>query len=303
MNRRCRKFWSLVLSASVLAPGCQPQQPFYCREDGDLSHYLDVATRDRVSRRRTSRRSTKCNNTLPPLTLKNTDNYEMWDLSLEEAVQITLCNSQVMRQLGGRVASTAPETISRTLISPVAVDDDVRSGLGRNDDRPLGRLAVPRLRPGSGAERVRRAARCQRVLGKEPTGRRTGSTSAVGSLSPPIFAAGPGQRSPPASPRRRPTVRTFGIRNNTNYDRQQHSVAVPATSIASRFRSAWHDELRSDVHPSVVARRRRAIQPHRRSADLRSVRGRLRQPDRRRDDRPHSHRPDAGRFRRRRRAT
>ena len=44
MNHRCRKFWALVLSASMLATGCQPQQPFYCQEDGDLSHYLDVAT-------------------------------------------------------------------------------------------------------------------------------------------------------------------------------------------------------------------------------------------------------------------
>ena len=42
-------------------------------------------------------------NTLPPLTLKNTENYEIWDLSLSEVVQITLCNSQVMRQLGGRL--------------------------------------------------------------------------------------------------------------------------------------------------------------------------------------------------------
>ena len=44
MNRQSRKFWSLVLIASVLASGCAPQQPFYCREDGDLSHYLGVAT-------------------------------------------------------------------------------------------------------------------------------------------------------------------------------------------------------------------------------------------------------------------
>ena len=45
----------------------------------------------------------------------------MWDLTLEEAVRITLCNSQTMRQIGARVQSFAPETISRTLVSPVAV--------------------------------------------------------------------------------------------------------------------------------------------------------------------------------------
>jgi outer membrane protein TolC len=58
---------------------------------------------------------------LPPLTLRNSENYEMWDLSLEEATRITLCNSNVMRQLGGRVLSSAPETISRNLINSAGV--------------------------------------------------------------------------------------------------------------------------------------------------------------------------------------
>ena len=44
MNRQYRTFWSLVLIGAVLSPGCAPQQPFYCREDGNLSHYLGVAT-------------------------------------------------------------------------------------------------------------------------------------------------------------------------------------------------------------------------------------------------------------------
>ena len=44
MNRQSRKYWSLALIASVLASGCAPQQPFYFREDGNLSHYLGVAT-------------------------------------------------------------------------------------------------------------------------------------------------------------------------------------------------------------------------------------------------------------------
>src|SRR5688572_26351475 len=109
MNRQFRKFWSLVLSASILAPGCAPQQPFYCREDGDLSHYLGVATEIEYPDVEEPSLN-EVTNTLPPLTLKNTDNYEVWDLPLEEVVKITLCNSQVMRQLGVRVQSTAPET-------------------------------------------------------------------------------------------------------------------------------------------------------------------------------------------------
>ncbi len=120
MNRPLRKFWSLVLSGSMVAGGCAPQQPFYCREDGDLSHYLDVAT-DIEYPDVEEPSLHEVTQTLPPLTLKNTDNYEMWDLPLAEVVRITLCNSQVMRQLGGRIQSAAPDTISRTLISPVAV--------------------------------------------------------------------------------------------------------------------------------------------------------------------------------------
>lgn len=120
MNRQFRKFWSLVLIASLLVSGCAPQQPFYFREDGDLSHYLGVATDIEYP---DVQESPNCEitNTAPPLTLKNTDNYEIWDLSLTQAVQITLCRSQVMRQLGGRIISTAPETISRTIVNPVAI--------------------------------------------------------------------------------------------------------------------------------------------------------------------------------------
>lgn len=120
MNRQSRKFWSLVLIASVLASGCAPQQPFYCRENGNLSHYLGVATEIEYPDTKEST-SSEIQNTLPPLTLKNTDNYQIWDVSLTEAVQITLCRSQVMRQLGGRIVSTAPDTISRTIINPVSV--------------------------------------------------------------------------------------------------------------------------------------------------------------------------------------
>ena len=101
MNRQYRKFWSWLLIASMLASGCAPQQPFYCREDGDLSHYLDVATEIEYP---DVEEPSLCEvqNTLPPLTLKNTENYEIWDLPLSEVVHITLCNSQVMRQLGVR---------------------------------------------------------------------------------------------------------------------------------------------------------------------------------------------------------
>ena len=95
-------------------------------EDGDLSHYVDVAT-DIEYPDVQEPSLDEVTGAMAPLTLKNTNDYEMWDLTLEEATRITLCNSQVMRQLGGaaiagaQVAQNAPETLSRTIINSVAV--------------------------------------------------------------------------------------------------------------------------------------------------------------------------------------
>ncbi len=294
MNRPLRIVLSLVLSASLAASGCAPQQPFYCREDGDLSHYLDVATEIEYP---DVEEPSLCEvtNTLPPLTLKNTENYEMWDLPLEEAVQITLCNSQVMRQLGGRVQSTAPETISRTLISPVAVTTTydpalVESTTGLSVGSPFQGSGT-----GSRPERIRCAARCQRVLGKdspaaEPAGQRHRRQYSSRRFWPRNRAI-----SPPASPRRPPT----GTRVRSS---QQHDLRSKQCS-ADRSRplpSAWTDELRSHVQSSVVAGQRRSIQPHRRPDEFR---GHMRPGWAIRStacDRADSHGSDAGRLRRRR---
>lgn len=120
MNRDTRTCCCYLLITVMLITGCQPTQPFYFMEDGDLSHYLDVATQIEYPDVADCPLE-EVTGALPPLTLRNSENYEMWDLSLEEATRITLCNSNVMRQLGGRVLSTAPETISRNLINSAAV--------------------------------------------------------------------------------------------------------------------------------------------------------------------------------------
>lgn len=120
MSRQTCSNLSLALVFLMLATGCQPTQPFYFGEDGDLSHYVDVSTDiefpdvDEPS-------LDEVTHAQRPLTLKNMDDYQMWDLTLEEATRITLCNSQVMRQLGGRVATNAPETLSRTIVNSAAV--------------------------------------------------------------------------------------------------------------------------------------------------------------------------------------
>lgn len=240
MNRHSRKYWSLTLLASMLAPGCAPQQPFYCREDGDLSHYVGVAT-DIEYPDVDESPSCEIQNTLPPLTLKNTDNYQIWDLTLNEAVQITLCRSQVMRQLGGRVASTAPETISRTLVSPVAVTTTYDPALV---DSTTG-LSVGDPFNGSGTEAALSEFDAQLDASvfweknREPQNR----AASIGNLFPQIFAQDLGTGTMGIT-KTTADGATFSIRNNTNYQGNnipsQFPGAVAPTQI---FATSWQTNL------------------------------------------------------------
>lgn len=100
--RRPVTLWRIILVCLLAAlSGCTPTQPFFLHEDGDLSHYIDKATAQ----------STPDLNapTLPevedsqtPLTLSNPEPKEMWDLSLQEVISISLANSKVIR--GGQQA-------------------------------------------------------------------------------------------------------------------------------------------------------------------------------------------------------
>lgn len=105
MSRRVQTIWAVLTSIMIAVTGCAPQQPFYFMEDGDLSHYVDTATNieypDTEVESLDEVRGSKS-----PLTLDNTKPCEMWDLCLEEAIQISLANSKVMRTLGGRLLST-----------------------------------------------------------------------------------------------------------------------------------------------------------------------------------------------------
>ncbi len=87
---------AVVMAASL---GCRPHQPFYFLEDGDLSHYIDMAT-DIEYPDVDSDTLGEVDGAIPPLTLSNTEPKEVWDLTLEEAVRIALENSKVIRSLG-----------------------------------------------------------------------------------------------------------------------------------------------------------------------------------------------------------
>ena len=247
MNRQSRKFWSLMLIASMLTPGCAPQQPFYCREDGDLSHYVGVATDIEYP---DVQESPTCEiaNTLPPLTLKNTDNYQIWDLSLNEAVQITLCRSQVMRQLGGRIVSTAPETISRTLVSPVAVTTTYDPALVETATG----LSVGDPFNGSGTEAALSDFDAQLDTSvfweknREPQNR----AASIGNLFPQILATDTGTGTLGIT-KTTAVGTTFGVRNNTNYIGNNIPSQFPgAVSPTQLFASSWQTNVEATFsHP------------------------------------------------------
>ncbi len=137
MSRRVRRIGVWVTLLTMVATGCQPTQPFFFMEDGDLSHYLDVATQTEYADVEEPSLA-EVDGAMAPLTLDNFEQFEIWDLTLEEVTRLALENSQVMRQLGGRLLpNNAPETISRSLIQSGVVSTTydpalTESGYGAN---------------------------------------------------------------------------------------------------------------------------------------------------------------------------
>jgi len=138
-------FLAVTLAVAV---GCRPQQPFYFFEDGDLSHYLGMATDIEYPDVETAALE-EVEGTLPPLTLDNSEPTDIWDLTLEEAVHNALVNSKVMRTLGAQVGfssgaasfasssaslGTAPDSLTRlpesvsTIYDPALVESNPRYG-------------------------------------------------------------------------------------------------------------------------------------------------------------------------------
>jgi outer membrane protein TolC len=89
------------LIASVLLSGCHPIQPCYFNEDGDLSHYLDVATE--IEHADVDLPSlADVEEAKAPLTITRPEFDEIWELCLEDAISIALANSKVVRQIRAR---------------------------------------------------------------------------------------------------------------------------------------------------------------------------------------------------------
>jgi len=127
VRRRARTVcrW-LVVWLLLIAVGCQPSREFYFLGRGDLTHYQDVATSIDVADMPISPMQDDAA-ALPPRTLWNHEPTDYWDISLEEAIQLALANSEVMRDLGGRLL-TQP-TRAMTVYEPTIQETDPRFGV------------------------------------------------------------------------------------------------------------------------------------------------------------------------------
>jgi len=102
MNPTLQKIALTLCLAISIGTGCHPTQPFYFAEDGDLSHYVGQATNIDYPVE-TQPPLSDARETEAPLTLDNASFDDFWEVTLADAVKITLANSKVLRSLGGRV--------------------------------------------------------------------------------------------------------------------------------------------------------------------------------------------------------
>ncbi|MHC4180603.1 MAG: hypothetical protein ACYSWU_24150, partial [Planctomycetota bacterium] len=82
MSRHSLLLGISVSAALALLAGCHPQQPFYLGEDGDLSHYLGVATEIEYPDVEVDRLA-EVDGSMRPFSLENSKPKEIWELSLE----------------------------------------------------------------------------------------------------------------------------------------------------------------------------------------------------------------------------
>jgi outer membrane protein TolC len=127
---RTQKPLALLLIGAMMAPsGCQLQNNSQFESCAPAGAYEQVASEiEYPAESDCTLASADESLAAPhPWTISTEGTPEYWDLSLEEAIQITLANSRVLRDLGGAVVR-APGT-TRTASDPAIVETDPRFGI------------------------------------------------------------------------------------------------------------------------------------------------------------------------------
>lgn len=126
MGRNFRAAITILLAGLTTLPGCSLRKAREFEFDSDFAHYQGAATElsqpdvDTVSYEEVA-------STRAPLTLHEDSLPDFWDLTLDDAIQTALANSQVMRDLGALVLET-PENV-RTLYDPAIEETHPRFGV------------------------------------------------------------------------------------------------------------------------------------------------------------------------------
>jgi outer membrane protein TolC len=224
MKRQTRNFISLVMCSLTLASGCKPTQPFFFAEDGnilgkgDLSHYLNVATEIEYPDV-DSMPLDEVTGAAAPLTIANSENFDVWDITLEEVTRITLTNSKVIRQLGGRIsdggsniAVATPETLQQGAANAITTYDPalVESGNGTGTGSPYSGTGVE-----SALSEFDATLDYTATWSKNDRPQNFGGIA--GNLFAPVLLQDQGNYSVGVN-KTAATGTQFGIRNNTIYD-------------------------------------------------------------------------------------
>ena len=270
-------------------------QPFFFKEDGDLSHYMDVATdieypdvndgADRRSRRRpgaADARQRRKLRDLGPHARRGHAHHAGEQPGHPPARRAHLRLRPEHRRDDAGDAHRAGADNAVTTFDPALVE----SGYGGNTGSPFSGTGVE-----AALVRVRRPARLEHRLAEQRPAAELRPRRRCPTSSPRSSGRTPaGTRS--ASPRRRPTARTFEVRNNINYDQNNNGSRTQPSDWIVNLEAAFTQPLLQG-----------AGMQYNRIAGPRSVPGshrRLRRPDRRRADQPHSLRHHADRLRNRR---
>jgi hypothetical protein len=87
MKRQLHVMLVLWTSVSLAVSGCAPTQPYFFFEDGDMSHYVGMATAIEHPDLETQSLA-EVQHVGPPLTITDPEYAELWELSLQDAVRL-----------------------------------------------------------------------------------------------------------------------------------------------------------------------------------------------------------------------
>lgn len=115
----------VCLLVAVSGLGCRSKPEF--RFDPSIDNYQPIATQIEVPAAQENEANPVVLASTGPVSLRRMENLKPWRMTLQEAIRLALANSQVIRDVGGRIVS-APAT-APTVMDPALSDADPNRGV------------------------------------------------------------------------------------------------------------------------------------------------------------------------------